>query len=136
LMQPGNSRLRLWRDALDRLGLSANTATRIRSDRDAYLVDLGQDVAHEPRKLAAVVVLAHRGSGPLTIERLRGHLAVGALDYAVHARRPARALGCGSDIFSALTRLAATVTVWRLTMTDDPACLDEAVAAVLAVLEA
>jgi hypothetical protein len=132
-VQPGNPRLRLWHDALERLGLSADGASRIGSDREVFLVDLGQDAVHEPRKPAAVILLTHRGSGALTTERLRGQHAVGALDYVVQARRAARALGCGANIFAALTRLAAAVPVWLLTMTDDPACLGEAVAAVLEV---
>ena len=132
-VQPGNPRLRLWHDALERLGLSADGASRIRSDREVFLVDLGQDAVHESRKPAAVILLTHRGSGALTTERLRGQHAVGALDYVVQARRAARALGCGPNIFAALTRLVAAVPVWLLTMTDDPACLGEAVAAVLEV---
>lgn len=131
---PGFPRLMLWRDALDRFGMPAEGLLRALQTREAYLVDLRQDLVYEPQRLAAVVVLVRLGSGTLKIERLRGYQAVGALEEVVHTRRPARNLGCGPNIFAGLTRLVAGVAVWRLTTTDDPACVDEAVAMVLAVL--
>ncbi len=134
---PGSPVLRLWRDTLDHLGIAAEGLPRALSEKEQFFVDRSERFLREPQKLAAVVLLLRRSSGALTIERLHGPDAVGALHRVVHTRRPARALGRDPEIFFALTRLlAARVTVWRLRVPDDLACLSEAASKVLAMLEA
>ncbi len=134
---PISPRLRLWRDALDHLGIKAEGLRRALSAKEQFLVDRRAGSVRNPRKLAAVMVLLRRSSGALSIERLHGALAVGALRDVVHTRRPARALGRDPAIFAALTRaVAAGVTVWRLRVPDDPARLGEAAAMALTALEA
>jgi hypothetical protein len=134
---PGSSHLRLWRDALDHLGIAAEGLPRALSCKEQFLVDRPEGFVREARKLVAVVLLRRQSSGAFTIERLRGIGAISALHRVVHMRRPARALGREPEIFAALTQLAAAgVTVWRLRLPDDPACLEEAAAKVLTVLEA
>ena len=134
---PGMPHLQLWRDALDRLGIAADTLARILATKEKFLVERCGGFVDAPQPLVAVVVILRRISGALGIERLRGLAAVVALRENVYARRPARALGRDAAIFAGLTRLvAAGVTVWRLTMPDDPSRLDAAAAKVLSVLEA
>ena len=134
---PGSPVLRLWHDALDHLGIAAEGLPRALSEKEQIFVDRSERFVHELRKLAAVVLLLRRSSSALAIERLHGPDAIGALHRVVHTRRPARALGRDPEIFVALTRLlAAGVTVWRLRVPDDLACLDEAASKVLAMLEA
>jgi hypothetical protein len=134
---PGFPRLRLWRDALDRLGIAAKGLQRALSSGEKYFVDPCEGFACEPQKLGAVIVLSRGASVTPTIDRLRGAHIIGALHEIVHTRRPARALGRHTQIFAALTRLAPTrVTVWRLKVPDDPACLNETATKVLTTLEA
>ena len=135
-VQPGLPRLLLWRDALDRLGIPPEGLRRALSSREKYFVDSGQGSVCELHKLAALVVLVRQVSCALTIERLRGHYALCKLHSIVHVRRAARALGRDPDIFTALTSLAPMgVTVWQLAVPDNPACLDEAAAKVVAALQ-
>jgi hypothetical protein len=134
---PGIPHLQLWRDALDRLGIAVDGLTRILSTKEKFLLERRGGLVDVPQPLAAVVVILRRISGEIAIERLRGAAAVTALRDNVHLQRPARALGRDPAIFAALTRMvSAGVTVWRLTVPDDPACLDAAAAQVLTVLEA
>jgi hypothetical protein len=132
---PGVAHLRLWRDTLDYLGVAPNGLRLALSGKEKYFIDRWSG-CRQPQQLAAVIVLARRSSIALTIERLRGTAAVGALRDVVHMRRPARALGCDAGIFAALTQLVlAGVTVWRLELPDDLACLQRAAAKVLGALE-
>jgi hypothetical protein len=134
---PGCGRLRLWRDALDRIGTGTNGLTPALSGKETYFLDCGDRIAGAPRKLAAVVLLSRQQDGAVTLERLRGARAAGALHGIVHMRRPARALGRAPHIFAALTRVASSgATVWRLKVSSGPACLREAAAKVLTALEA
>jgi hypothetical protein len=134
---PGAPQLRLWRDALDHLGIPVGSLPRALSAKEQFFLSYDEEFLREPQKLAAVVVLARRSSGALTLERLRGAGAVGALRDVVHTRRPASALGRDPDIFAALTRMiSAGVAVWRLKVPDDPARLAGAAAKVRSVLEA
>jgi hypothetical protein len=134
---PISPQLRLWCDALDHLGIPTGGLRRALSSKEQFLLDRRAGGAREPRTLAAVVVLLRQLTGALSIERLHGALAVGALRDVVHTPRPARALGRDPAIFAALTRLAAgNVSVWRLRVRDDLGCLDEAAALALTALEA
>lgn len=132
---PGVALLRLWRDTLDALGVAPDGLSPALSGKEKFFVDRWSG-CRAPRELAAVIVLVRRPNVPLAIERLSGIAAISALRETVHTRRPASALGRDAEIFAALTKmLASGVTVWRLHLPDDPACLGDAAAKVLQVLE-
>jgi len=132
---PGAPLLRLWADALDRLGIATEGLPRAVPGKEQFLFRQDSCV-HEPQRLAAVVAVTRRSSGALVIERMRGAAAVAMLRDLVHLRRPARALGRDPEIFAQVARLArAGVAVWRLRVPDDPACLAAAAAKILTVLE-
>jgi hypothetical protein len=131
---PGVTLLRLWRDTLDQLGISANGFRPALSGKDRFLVDCWSG-CREPRPLAAVVVLVRRTNIALAIERLSAITAMSTLRDVVHTRRPARALGRDADIFGGLARLLSDgVTVWRVTLPDDPACLGKAARKMVEIL--
>lgn len=133
----GCGRLRLWRDALDRLGIASEALERAARDHEKYVLDCGAAAAQERHRLTAVILLSRQNSGPVTLERLRGARAAGALHGVVHMRRPADALDRGCDIFTALTQLvSAGLTVWRLKIPHGIASLREAASLALGVLEA
>jgi hypothetical protein len=134
---PISPHLRLWREALGYLGIPAAGLRRALSAKEQFHVNRLARGVREPQELAAVIVLTRRSGGTLSLERVRGACAVGALRDMIHTRRPARALGRDPEIFSALARLVtAGVTVWRLRVPDDPACLRRAAAMALTALEA
>jgi len=133
----GCGRLRLWRDALDRLGIGTGPLERAARDQEKYVFDCGVGSAQERHRLAAVILLSRQHSGAVTIERLRGARAAGALHGVVHMRRPADALDRRSDIFTALTQLvSAGLTVWRLKVSHGVASLNEAATLALGALGA
>lgn len=135
MVLPGVALLRLWRDTIEHLATPADGMASALSGRDRFLVDRWS-ACREPRALAAVIVLVRRSSVALTIERLSGITALGALRDMVQMRRPASALGRSSEILGCLTRLlVAAVPVWRLQLPDDVSCLSDAAAEVLGALE-
>jgi hypothetical protein len=128
---PGVTRLRLWRDTLDQLGIAANGFRPALSGRDKFLVDCWVG-CREKRPLAAVFALWRQPNVALTVQRLSGMAAMNTLREVVHMRRPASALGCDGDISAGLTRLSrADVPVWRLTLPNDLACLHDAIGKIL-----
>jgi hypothetical protein len=133
---PGRTRLRLWRDALDRLGMTPSVLTPALTARDAFFFDCRRVVPRGRFVLGAVVTLFRRASGSIELERIRGARAVGTLVGAVHTRRAAGALGRAHEIFAAMTRLVSSgSTIWTLRFPNDPACLGEATAKVLTLLD-
>lgn len=133
----GSGRLRLWRDAIERLGVEPRALERAARDKEKYVLDCGARSATARHPLAAIIVLSRHQSGAVTIERLRGARAAGVLYRMVHMRRPASALARGPDIFAGLTRLvAAGVTVWRLRVSRGAPSLHEAATLALGVLGA
>jgi hypothetical protein len=133
---PSTRRLRLWRDALDHLGIAVEGLPRALSRREKYLIESSEWARAAPRKLAAIVLLSRRDGEAVTIERLRGARSIVELWGAVHMLPAVRALRLDPAVFSALTKLPAhSVTVWRFLMPDDPACLDDVAAKVLEVVD-
>jgi len=132
---PGTRRLRLWRDALEHLGIAAEGLPRALSRGEKYLIEGREWRAPGRHALAAIVLLSRHAGDAVSIERLRGARSVIALQRVVHMPQAARALGLEPAIFKALTGLTTFgVTVWQLVMPDNPVCLDEAAATVLSVV--
>ena len=132
---PSTSRLRLWRDALDHLGVAPDGLPRALSRREKYLIECGESAGAERQRLAALVLLSRQAGNAVRLERLRGARSIIELQRIVHMPAAARALGREPAIFAALTTLVALgVTVWRLVMPDDRQRLDDAAAQVLTVL--
>lgn len=132
---PGTRRLRLWRDALEHLGIAVDGLPQALSRGEKYLIEGAEWAGPARQPLAAIVLLSRQAGDRVTIERLRGARSIIELQGVVHMPEAARALGLEPAIFTALTKLASLgVTVWRLGMPDDRACLDEAAAKVLAVV--
>ena len=133
----GTRRLRLWRDALDHLGISADGLPRALSRREKYLIEAAARRGPDRQKLAAVALLSRTGSGAPVCERLRGARAIIALRDVVHMLAEAQALGREPAIFEALTGLVAGgLTVWRLSVPDDRGVLGAAAATVRSLLPA
>jgi hypothetical protein len=135
IVLPGVSALGLWRDTLDQFGIAANGFGRVLSGKDKFLVDCWSGCA-EPRRLAAVVALARRSTTVLAIERLSGAAAFATFRKIVHMNRPAHALRRDGDIFAGVAQILSDgVTVWSLTLPDDPTCFGAAASKVLNALE-
>jgi len=133
----GCGRLRLWRDALDRLGIEAGALERAAPGKEKYVFDCGGRSTQERLPLSAIILLSREMGGTTTIEQLRGSRAGCALHPVVHMRRPAAALDRGPHIFAALTQLVSRgVTVWRLKVPSGTATLHEAATMALSVLQA
>lgn len=133
---PSTPRLRLWRDALDHFGIAADGLPRALSRREKYLIEGGASDGAGLHKLAAVVLLSRPECGVVAMERLYGAHSILELHEVVHMLPAAHALGLGSGVFAAITKLPAVgVTVWRLAMPDNRAYLDQATAKVAALLD-
>jgi hypothetical protein len=133
---PSTPRLRLWRDALDHFGIAVDGLPRALSRREKYLIEGGAWDGAGRQRLVAVVLLSRQEGGAVAIERLYGARSIIELHEVVHMLPAARALGLAPAVFAAVTSLpAAGVTVWRLTMPDNRAYLDQATAKVAAILD-
>ena len=132
---PSTPRLRLWRDALQHLGLSPEGLPRALSRREKFILESDGRNITSRWILNAVVLLSRQLDGAPAIARLRGADAVIGLQSVVHMLPAARALGREPAIFNALTGLLASgLAVWRLVMPDDRSSLSAAAALVAALL--
>jgi hypothetical protein len=125
----GPARLRLWRDALDHLGLATQKGEPALPNNQTFYLDCGEQPAGALRSLSALVILSRQTGGALALDRLRGSWALDALRRCVHTRRAALALGRAAEIFAAVAHIASSgASIWRLRVPDGHACIDEAAA--------
>lgn len=128
---PAYSKLRLWRDAVEALGLDAESLPRALSGKDKYLVDRGQAIPQTPLPLGHFVLLSRQRSRREThIERLSGSAAMQAISANIHVRRPAGALKLQRSLFVNVARVASRACVWRLSYPDCISRLSEVVDAI------
>jgi hypothetical protein len=115
LAYPGVPRLRLWREALEEFGRSANDYQRSFDDMDKYDVPIAAGTGAGPVPLAGVYLLAKAEDGAPagTIERLTGIAAVEALVANTYRGFYLEAIGGTGAHLATCVALARAVPVMR-----------------------
>lgn len=132
MVPPSFPRIKLWRDAAERLDLSVEGLERSRPGLEKFHLPVGDEFGQEPLPLGDIYHLSmapdarHAG-----ISRLRGRAAMDALVDAVYRRRAAIRMGRQAALMADLMRLAARPT-YALTRIPDLAGLDETAALIVA----
>lgn len=129
---PAFPRIKLWRDAMDGLGLSADGLEPIRAQLEKFHLPVEAGFRAEPLPLAAVYHLKTVGDARHAgLEPLRGGAAVNALVEAVYRRMAALHMGRRAALMAALMRVAALPGL-RLSRVHDLGALDAAVSMIAA----
>ena len=136
LVLPSFPRIKLWRDAMDGLGLPADGLERSRAQLQKFHLPVESGFRTEPLPLAAIYHL-HTAHDPrhAGIEALRGSAAVDALLDAVFRRQAALRMGRRGPLMAAAMRLTALPGL-RLSRMPDLTALDATVTAIAARHEA
>ena len=114
LVWPGSPQLRLWPDAIARLGYDMALASPVRPGVDKFTVDMQEQFSAEPQPLGAVYLLeAHNGS-ELEIERLENSARFDAVRSHTRNFRVIEGLGMQRAHFRMAAAIAARVPVIRL----------------------
>jgi len=115
---PGVPRLRLWREALEEFGRTADDYQRSFEDLDKYDVPIATAAeAADPVPLAAIYLLARADDGAAEgrIERLTGVAAVDALVSNTYRGLYLETIGGTGPHLATCVRLARSVPVFRAT---------------------
>lgn len=111
---PTVSRLKLWRDALDRLGVPLDAVERVRQGVEKYSLREIPIFRTEPAPLSAVYHLTKLAGASAEPHAVSGLTAVKLLHRSVYRPQIGRALGRAHDIARALMTIAATVPVFHV----------------------
>lgn len=132
LVLPSFPRIKLWRDALDELGLSDEGLERSRAQLQKFHLPIESGFRTEPLPLDAIYYLRSAASRqPEAIERLRGKAAVNALMDAVYRRQAALRMGLQKPMSAALMRLVGLPGL-RLARRSDLTALEATVSEIAA----
>lgn len=129
---PSFPRIKLWRDSLDGLGLSADGLERSRAQLEKFHLPVEECFSAEPLPLAAIYHLTmasdprHAGFTPL-----HGGMAMDDLVGTVYRRVAAIRMGRRAALMSALLRIAALPS-FRLARMPDLGALDATVSMLVA----
>ena len=117
---PGSPTVRLWPDAVRRLGVATDGLPTVREGIDKVLYRPGA-FHSDPAPLRALVVLGRQRDSPpegtpatLAAERLAPHVAIRALLRQTYRRRIVDGSGMRTEHFAWAARLADSVAVFRL----------------------
>lgn len=93
LFHPGFPRIKLWRDALDHLGLDHRPLIRDLTRAEKYHLRLAEDFQAQPLPLRHLYMLERTDAGPVRIEAVRGIEAIRLVQ--AHIYRPVLAQRLG-----------------------------------------
>ncbi|WP_420137978.1 hypothetical protein [Sphingomonas sp.] len=103
---PSFPRIKLWRHALDGLGISALELPRVRDELDKYLLPADAHFRTEPLPLGALYHLSQVNEPQQAgVEPLRGKEAIDGILDAVYRRRSALAMRRHGSMLAAAMRL-------------------------------
>ena len=112
---PSISRLRLWRDAMDRFAISPDGLERSRPGMEKYHLNAGLAAPTSPVPLAAIYCLGEARPPILPgISRLTGANAILRMADNVYRRRPAIHMGLNLVLFQATTSICNATPIWSL----------------------
>jgi len=133
----GQRRLRLWRSALEYLGLPVNGLPRAMSRSEKFILKTDYVATPEHHPLAHVVLLNRRNDESIEVEQLHGSDATLAVTSIVQMLPVAHELGLGKAAFQSVIQLQKSgVCIWRLSLPDNLASIEAAAAILLAKLDA
>lgn len=127
---PTFPRIKLWRDALDRLGLSSEGLERVRSDLEKFNRPMTAAFCAEPRPLKRLLFLdPDMPATGVAWRRLTAMEALGRIGVAVYRQQMMIRLGLGTDQMARyLAVLSATGGAYALRRPESEAELDALVA--------
>ncbi|WP_420456405.1 hypothetical protein [Rubrivirga sp.] len=145
---PGYPTLRLWRDAVQRIGADPGDLPALREGMEKYLYR-AEAFRHEPAPMRALVVLGARAGrgGPEEVEspaeppeivstRVHGHQAVRTVLRQTYRRRIVSGSGLQAEHFQWAARLANAVSVVSIVRPRHGETVDAVADAVEAAVEA
>lgn len=132
---PTFPRLKLWRDAIDRMNLPVDGLERTRPVLEKYNLPVPEAFCAEPSPLACVV---HLEFGPVlgALDRLRGAKAVDRIRYDLYRRNLMTRLGLGKALMPAMLRTAgAAKGTWAIAYVGEAESLDLIIRSVESLVE-
>jgi hypothetical protein len=131
----GQRRLRLWRNALDHLGIPVAGLPRAMSRTEKFVLIREAQLIPERQPLAHIVLPVRTRERSVQVHQLHGADATLAVTNVVHMLPVAHELNLGAAVFQALILLQTRgVRVWRAFVPDDLATIKDAASELLAKL--
>jgi energy-coupling factor transporter ATP-binding protein EcfA2 len=134
IVQPGFPQVRLWADAVSRLGHSPEQVRRVDPDKAKYALELGESHTPEPHALAALFLLGVRPSGPVQHETVSGAESFNAVLAHTRNLRVLQGLRMQVPHFRLVTSVSSRVPITRMTRPLDRDSLAELVDRVVPAL--
>jgi len=123
VVYPASGQLRLWRDALELVGLSENGLERDHFRFDKYIAPWRVDIQKSPLPLGGIYLL---GWGDMKLRRLSGMRAVNSfIRAATYRGKILEQMGRTAAYWQACLELLQGVPVWEITRPKNLAALDE-----------
>lgn len=124
LVFPAYQKLRLQKDACDKLGLLDAAVAEAHPSREKYVLATKAASASAPLPITDIFILACERASAFSADKLGPVQGVQNLLTSVHMLEAANALGLQKQIFSAINAIVAKVQLWRVVV---PHGLDRAV---------
>lgn len=114
----GHPTIRLWADALERLGTASDGLPRLREGFDKFLYRV-ERMHPEPSPFRALFILAPSAREDIAIERLDPMAAYDAVLRSVYRRKLIKGFGMEKAHFGRITALATAIPVYRIQRPQD-----------------
>lgn len=130
MVQPGWPRLKLWRDAVRRLGHETESLSRVRSGTEKYALHVPAQFMSQQQPLAAIFVLELHGEDRIAVETIENSARFSAVCSHTRGFRVVEGLGMQREHFKIASAVAAAVPMVRVKRPRRGDSLDELVTCV------
>jgi hypothetical protein len=120
LLQPGYPQIKLWQDAILRLGDEPASHRKLRQQIEKYGIATHQLIVEKPVEIHSVYTLSTKNSGSHSLEEIRGIEKFTALRNNTYRFQFIDGLGLTKDHFTLAGNLAKKVRAFRLIRTLNP----------------
>jgi len=128
---PGLPRIKLWRDAADRLAISTEALPRIRPALDKFDYPLGEGFCATPLPIRWVVTLASHNEPDIVMESIRGKDRFLPLRSNTYRVRYMDGMALRNEHLKLVGRLAGRITLARVMRPQSSFAVDELVDMIL-----
>lgn len=119
-LQPGYPQIKLWQDAILRMGDELSSHRKLRQQIEKYGISTHQLIVEKPVEIHSVFILSTKNSGAHSLEEIKGIEKFTALRNNTYRFQFIDGLGLTKDHFTMAGNLAKKIRVYRLNRSLDP----------------
>ncbi|APC96739.1 phosphoenolpyruvate carboxykinase (ATP) [Francisella frigiditurris] len=114
-VEPGISRLKVWKDTADALNIDTEKLDKIRLLVDKYSYPITENICHTPKRLKAIFLLENHNENSFKVEEIKGLSKLKEIQYHTYRKFYVKRMGYKQQFFKLSSEIASQVPLYKIT---------------------